>query len=218
MREGNYFTPSHIRTDNESAALRTIPMVVIDPASFEITVNVPSYERSRIKMGLPVAIIPGGDESEGNGEVLATRSGESLEALLESFAVRGEVFSINPAVNPGGRTIQVKIRVKTGHGSLNDGMFVTLWIAAEARTSVVIAPLDAFVYRENQPFVLVVDSRENVARLRSVRVGMEDFANREILAGVEPGEKLVTTGRFLIGDGAPIKTLAPETGNSVEAR
>ena len=218
VQEGIYFTPSFVRTDSESAALQTIPMVVIDSASYEVTVNIPSFERQRIKPGLPVVIVPTGDASSGGGELLASKADQSLEDILETFPVRGQVFSVNPAINPGGRAIQVKIRTTAGAEHIEDGMFVTVWVAADARDDVVVAPLDAFIYRENQPFVFTVDPMDPVARLQRVQLGMQGFVNREIVAGVKPGQRLVTDGRFLISDGTPVKLLDTPIATGGEVR
>lgn len=101
-------------------------------------------------MGQPVRILPGG-----SSEVAALAAVE-LPATVEpqrprSWTARGEVYSVNPAVNPGGRSIQVQIRTTQGADHLRDGMFVACWIAAEQKPDAIVAPFDALLYEEIDP-------------------------------------------------------------------
>ncbi len=193
IEAGQYFSPTRVQTSTETAALSSIPMVLIDPSAFEITVSVPSYERGRIQPGQVAMIGVGSD---------------AMQAIMgDSAAIEGEVFSVNPAVDPGGRAIQVKVRTTRPTDRLEDGMFVTVWIQAEQETDVIVAPLDAVLYQDNQPAVFVVSGEPTVATRREVELGLQGFEGQVITAGVEAGERLVTDGRFQISDGTPVQVL-----------
>jgi RND family efflux transporter MFP subunit len=212
IEEGMYFMPSVVRTDSEAAALQTVPMVIIDPSRYEVTINIPAYERGRIEVGQPALIEP--DNKGLEAADLPILDAPSPEFITDQFPVRGEVFSINPAVNPGGRSIQIKIRTTAGAERLQDGMFVTAWIAAEQRDDVVVAPLNAFVYRDNRPFVYVVDPQTGAVAARAVKLGLGGFTQQEILTGVEVGEQLVTDGRFQLSDGVRVEVLEAEPASA----
>ena len=203
IEQGQYFTPSRVQSGTESAALQSIPMVLIDPSRFEITVSIPSFERGRIEPGTRALVAMDG------GAMRAAIAGDDASS---PDVIEGEVFSVNPAVDPGGRSIQLKVRTdESAAGRLEDGMFVTVWLLAEERTGVVVAPLDAFVYRDDQPLVYAVtggDDGSPVAEVREVELGLGGFERQQITAGVEPGDRLVTTGRFQISDGTPVELLA----------
>jgi multidrug efflux pump subunit AcrA (membrane-fusion protein) len=201
-----------VRTDSEAAALQTVPMVIIDPSRYEVTINIPAYERGRIEVGQPALIEP--DNKGLEAADLPILDAPSPEFITDQFPVRGEVFSINPAVNPGGRSIQIKIRTTAGAERLQDGMFVTAWIAAEQRDDVVVAPLNAFVYRDNRPFVYVVDPQTGAVAARAVKLGLGGFTQQEILTGVEVGEQLVTDGRFQLSDGVRVEVLEAEPASA----
>jgi RND family efflux transporter MFP subunit len=191
VKPGYYFTPSLVRTDSESSALQTVPMVVIDTSVFEVTVPVPSYERGRVKPGQKALIALSGQGS--------------LESTTD--AIRGVVFSVNPAVSPGGRSVQVKIRTTKGTERLEDGVFVTVWIATEERTDVIKAPAAALLYRDNQPFVFVVAPETQTVDLREVSLGLQGLVSHEVTAGVQAGDLLVTDGRFQLTNSAPVEVL-----------
>jgi len=218
IQTGRYFTPTQIRTDDETAALQSVPMVIIDPARFEITVNVPSYERRRIEPG-QTALIAAGEQNildmarDGQDEKATTRRSDFKQeensdvAQLPYSPVRGAVFAVNPAISPGGRAIQVKVRADDPANRLEDGMFVTVWIAAQQRTNVVVAPVGAFTYRNNQPYVFVVNRQSDSVVLRRVTLGLQGFGVQQITSGVEAGELLVTDGRFQLSNGAHVRLL-----------
>lgn len=213
IEKGYYFMPSLVRTDDETAALQTIPIVVIDPDMFEVSVSVPAYERQRIKPGQRVLI----STSEQNIKAVVAEEKEAIGKMedneferianLPGSPVAGEVFSVNPGISPGGRAIQVKIRTENGTEQLQDGMFVIVWIATEKRENVVVAPMGVFTYQNNKPFVFVVDQKTSTAALQPVTLGLQGFDAQQILSGVKSGDLLVTDGRFKLSHKANIRLL-----------
>lgn len=107
IEKGYYFTPSLVRTDSETSALQTMPMVIIDPGSYEITVNVPSYERGRVQIGQSALVAVNDDwmETALSKNDNTSLENPSLDELFTVHPVRGSVYSVNPAISPGGRAI-----------------------------------------------------------------------------------------------------------------
>ena len=207
--EGYYFTQTNIRTTSEADALMTIPMVVIDPTRFEITVDVPAFEARRIHVGQPVELLPGGSTGAALAPLESELPPSQAGTPSPDWQARGTVFSVNPAVNPGGRSVQVKIRTDQGAASqLVDGMFVTCWIEAEKKDDAVTAPFDVFLYEENRPYVFVLDKEHGVARRRDVELGIQGMSLREILSGAADGELLISDGRYRLVDEAPVRVVS----------
>lgn len=214
IEEGFYFTQNSIRTTSETEALQTIPIIVIDPSSYEITVDIPAFEATRVQVGQRVLLTPGNlpatnafDNRQPNGPTAAT--------------AEGTVFSVNPAVNPGGRSVQVVIRSTSGAENLQDGMFTTCWIQVESSDDAIVAPFEAFLFEENQPYVFAIVSDESesgklVAKRRPVSIGIQGLDSRQILTGVAEGERIATTGRYRLVDGAPVTVI--ETANQQKPR
>lgn len=211
IEEGYYFTQNFVKTSSESEALQTIPLVVIDPSQYEIIVDVPSFEAERIEPGQSVLLLPGGTSESATVRAVEGPRDEST-GTAPGWEARGEVYSVNPAINPGGRSIQVKIRTSSGAANLRDGMFVTCWVATEEKPDAVVAPLDALLYEENRPYVFVLHPDEGVVERRAVVLGIQGLTQREIASGVEPGEQLVTDGRYRLVDGAPVRVLEGTNG------
>lgn len=205
VEQGHYFTQNFVKTSSESEALQTVPIVVIDPSEFEITVNVPAYEAGRIQIGQDVTLLPGGSSQS------AIASASQLESTGDSvgsaWKAEGRVYSVNPAVNPGGRSIQVKIRTTDGASHLRDGMFVSCWIATEKKTDAVVVPFDAVLFEENRPYVFVIDEPTKTVVRRDIVLGIQGLRSREIVAGVDAGDRLVTEGRYRLVNGAPVTVI-----------
>lgn len=219
IEEGYYFQPSIVRTDSEEAALNTVPIIMIDPNTFEIAVDIPVYDRDRVQVGQTVLIQTHHSEAQiqpssaqdsinDQNARLKNRTGQTPPTGLNNPGyIRGEVYSVNPAVSPSGRSIQVEIRTKNENMSLKDGMYVTVWIATERKDNVVTAPLESFIFRDNQPYVFVINDADNTVNLREVILGLQGFDSREVINGVKANEWIVTEGRYQLSNGTKVKIL-----------
>jgi multidrug efflux pump subunit AcrA (membrane-fusion protein) len=112
--------------------------------------------------------------------------------------------------------VQVKVRTTGETRRLEDGKYVTAWIATEAQKNVVVAPMGVFLYRDNEPYVYVVDPATRAARQRRVELGLAGLDAQEIRSGVKAGELLVTDGRFQLSDGALVQMLGAESTGKAE--
>lgn len=194
--EGFYMTPGIVRTTTEEALLQTIPIVIIDPSNYEITVDVPPVQGAVVKVGQTAYIKPGGS---------AEANTESFDP--DAFPVHGEVYSVTPSVTPGRRTILVKIRTTKGAELLQDGTFTTIWIATLKKENAIVAPLGSFIYRENEPFVFIANPETKKAEMRKVTLGIQGIDEQEILTGVSEGELIITGGRYQLSNGVSINLL-----------
>ena len=197
IEEGYLFQPGIVRTDSEEAALNTVPIVLIDPNTFEIEVEIPDFEQNRVRVGQPVLIRKGrGGAAE-----------PDLEKIESGEFLKGVVHSVNPAISPAARAIQVEIRTTADATELKDGMFVTVLIAVEKAEAAVAVPLEALLYRNDQAYVFVVSPENMQARLQEVELGMQGVNERVIKQGVTEGDLLVTDGRYQISEGTKVQVL-----------
>lgn len=195
LREGQYVNPQQFDPTNEASATRTAPIVVIDPTSFEIVVDVPLYVGTRVKAGQ-------------NAYLLDQESLASLQAIgdvdnlsLEQYLVPARVVSVSPAVNPEDRSIRARIMTDEVQDELLDGDFVTVWLEVGAKSDAVVAPLSALLQRANRTYIYVVD-KNNRAERREVELGLIGFDGIEVLSGVEIGDRVVTKGKSRLRDGS----------------
>jgi Cu(I)/Ag(I) efflux system membrane fusion protein len=123
------------------------------------------------------------------------------KALLALQALPGETFTgkvayLYPAVNPASRTMQARIVVPNGKGRLRPGMYADVTIDLGATEGITI-PADARVDTGEAQYVFV-SLPGGRFEPRPVTVGARTADRVQILRGVHPGEKVVTTANFLI--------------------
>ncbi|MGB7414693.1 MAG: efflux RND transporter periplasmic adaptor subunit [Thermosynechococcaceae cyanobacterium] len=204
IREGEAFTPQAVSSrlgGDYQGITESVPIIVIDPSSFEVIANVPDASGERVQPGQRILI---GSEAQ-----IQSASGNKP---MGQPRAQGQVFAVNPAVSPGGRSIQVRSRITEGNAKLQHGQQVSQWIAISSKQNAVVVPLNAIVYRDQQPYVFVVNEAEGKVEQRPVELGINGLTQREITSGVQPGDLLVTEGQNRLVDGAPVKV----TGNSGE--
>ncbi len=195
LRENEYYTPQSVSSQlgqDYGKILDRIPIVVVDPSQYEVVAGFAAYQ---------------GDQVESGQTALVTQdpSGTRGDNLLANADARGQVTAVNPAVNPSDRSIEVTARLTSSSKSLKHGQNVTTWIAtAEAPTAIVV-PLNAVTYRDQQPYVFVVNPENNKVEQRQVDVGIEGLSERQIISGVSAGESVVVSGQDRLVDGATVQ-------------
>ncbi|MBE9063412.1 efflux RND transporter periplasmic adaptor subunit [cf. Phormidesmis sp. LEGE 11477] len=194
IRENEYYSQQAVSSQlgNYQELLNRVPIVVIDPSDFEVVAELPASSGDRIKSGQTALITPN-----------VTQVASTSNNLADRAEARGEVYSVTPAVSPGNRSIDVTAQISSGFANLQHGGSVTLWVAADEKENAVVVPLNAVVFRNQVPYVFVVND-ENIVEQREVELGVEGLDKREILSGVKPGEQLVTEGQNGLVDGAEV--------------
>ena len=127
---------------------------------------------------------------------------DSLEVEVPSagMKVRGTVAEIAPSADPLSRTAPVKINIEHKPG-LRTGQFARVILPVEETTTLLI-PASAIVPFGQMNKVFVIE--ENKARLRLVRIGSRGPEQVEILAGIRPGDKVITSNNSLLVSGQPV--------------
>jgi multidrug efflux pump subunit AcrA (membrane-fusion protein) len=217
IEQGRYFSPQTLQTGSESGALSTVPVVIINPSYFEITVQLPAFERDAVEVGSEVLIDAGG-ATEATRQRTAERpgigSGRAPGLAVSDYAVRGRVTAISPSLDPERRSFQVTIRSNSGSVRLQDGEFVTTWIAGREATDTVIVPYDAIRFEDNAAYVFVYDPQPRVARRTAVQLGLQGIAGVAIVSGLDAGTLIVTSGVERLSDGDRVRRIGEQRGTS----
>lgn len=109
----------------------------------------------------------------------------------------GRITYVADVMDVQTRTLKVRIELLNRDGKLKSGMFATAYIAVGSRSDVVAVPL-ASVQSQRQQSIVFVETERNVFDRRLVRTGVQFGDEVEILEGVQPGEKVVKAGGFLL--------------------
>jgi cobalt-zinc-cadmium efflux system membrane fusion protein len=151
---------------------------VCDPNKIWIMLNVRQEDIPYIRNGLPVQFL------SDNGDQKAD----------------GLISWISPSVDARTRTLKVRVEVENPDGKLRNNTFGTGKIILREEPNAVVVPQESVQATTDSQFVFVRDKNyfdENspkIFHVRQVRLGAKNGRNVEILAGVLPGEVVVTKG------------------------
>ncbi len=202
IREGEYWTPQIVNvTGDYQGIIDRLPIVLINPERFEVNVDLPAFQAGKVKPGQRAFVILDRDRAK------ATSGRITGQDLMQLASATGKVFSVSPSVSPGERSVRVTIRIDEGVNNLQDGEQVSAWIATEEKDRAIVAPFNTFMFCDRQPHVFVVNEAEGIVEQRAIKQGIEGLAKREILEGVQPGDKLVTEGKNRLVNGAPVEII-----------
>ena len=198
--EGEYFSPQIVTSQlggDYQGILERIPMVIIDPTLYEVIVDLADPTGEKVRTGQEAFVAP--ETAIGDTAVDDTDNN-----LIAAARARGEVFAVNPAISPGGRAVEARVRLNPATTeNLRHGEQVLTWIAVEEDPNAVVVPLNAVVYRDQVPYVFVVN--EGAVEQREVELGIRSITNQQIISGVQAGESVVTQGQNRLVDGAPVQ-------------
>ena len=116
----------------------------------------------------------------------------------------GKVDTVLPDVNPATRTIKVRIVLSNKGRHLLPGMFVTVRFDSGDRKEALMIPLES-VIRTGQRSIVMVDAGKAGFVATEVKTGREAAGMVEVLDGLKAGQKVVTSGQFLIDSEASLR-------------
>jgi RND family efflux transporter MFP subunit len=115
------------------------------------------------------------------------------------LTLRGRVAYIDPRVDPQARTAKVRVEVPNTDGRLRLGMYVSMVFTTRGGERVVIVPRSAVqALGERLVVYLPVKDEEGKFIQRQIRVGESAGDGYAVLAGLRPGEVVVTDGSFFL--------------------
>lgn len=119
-------------------------------------------------------------------------------AAYPGLVLQGRVGYIDPQVQPETRTAKLRVEVPNPSGRLRFGMYVDVH-AGETGRAAVLVPTGALQIVGARSVVYVA-SPDDPGRFteRSVDVGAPAGGRVPVLAGLEPGERIVTEGAFFL--------------------
>ena len=201
ISRGQYWSPNFLNTSSEDAVLQTVPILVIAPDEFEVTVALPSFDGNTVERGQKAFLVT--TEAAANAAL-----GGCETCDVASSAVPASVYAVSPTVSPDGRSITVKLRTEPGTTALKDGMYVSAWIIVQEKDNALRLPRNALMFRGNDVFAFVVKSGSTVER-RKLQLGIRSVDGVEVRSGISAGEQVVTRGRDRLSTGASVKVVAP---------
>lgn len=136
--------------------------------------------------------------------LVSIRKGQTVPSRFDALrgkALAGKVVEIAAQGDTSSHTFVVKLELPARSGAAS-GMFGRARFTTGTEEQLLVPALAVFE-REGLHYLYVVDT-ENIARLRMVTVGEPVGEQISVLSGLNPGERIVRSGRERVTDGGRI--------------
>jgi membrane fusion protein, heavy metal efflux system len=133
-------------------------------------------------------------------DLTSVQAGQAVTLKFEGLPDRelsGSITYVAPAIDPHTRSAKARVPLKNQDGTLRANLYGQARIAAgEARTGVSVPR--AAVQRVKNVALVFVRLNDGEYETRRVQLGAASEASFEVVRGIKAGEKVVTTGSFLL--------------------
>jgi Cu(I)/Ag(I) efflux system membrane fusion protein len=124
-------------------------------------------------------------------------SGADVEfAGLPARTFKGFVTYVNPMLDSTSRAVRARVSVTNTDNVLKPGMYATVRLDTPARTALTVP--GSAVLRTGQRNIVFVDMGGGELMPHDIELGRTAGEYTEVLAGVEPGQRVVTSAQFLL--------------------
>jgi len=161
----------------------TTPVVEIaDTHSLNLVAGIPAEDGSASRDGMPARV----SVTNAPGRVFP-----------------GVVINVGE-VDPQSGMLSVRLAVPGSASELKVGVFATADIVIHSNPAAIVVPKSAVISRSGRDVVFVVD-KDNIAHQVSVTTGNERGDVVEIVAGIKPGDRVISLGQYELSDGAKVR-------------
>ena len=134
------------------------------------------------------------------------RPGLAIDARSAAFPdtpFRGVIHTVDPVIDPNTRAVTVRARLPNPERLLRPGMLLTVAVENQPRMGLSVPEL-AVIGEGESRFVYTIDERGRAQRT-AVRTGARSGGRVEILAGLRPGQRVITEGVVKVSDDMQVR-------------
>ena len=149
-------------------------------------------------------------------ELPLVRVGQTVLVELPAMPgqrIEGEIRTIDPVLDPATRSAKIRAVLQNPGGALKPEMYVNALIRVDLGE--VVAIPEAAVFATGTRSLVFVDKGDGLFEPREVTLGAKADDWYELKAGVQDGERVVTSGNFLIDSESRLK--AALQGSTMES-
>lgn len=133
-------------------------------------------------------------------DLARVKEGQAATVVTQAYPNRpffGRLTWIAATIDEQTRTLTVRVEVDNEERLLRPGMFARVLLAAETRKGVLTIPPSAVLTERGEVFVFV-DAGAGRFQKKEIRVGIRSSSALEVVEGLQAGDRVVTTGNFLL--------------------
>jgi len=186
----------------EMAAAGTPLLTVMDTTSVVARAHIPQDQAALLKLGDKATItVPAAVPGAVHGE---------------DDPIDGRVTVVSPALDPNSTTVEVWVRAKNPKGRLRPGTSVQISMLARAVPNSVVIPAAAVLTAPDKNSYVMVAGSDNRAHQKTVKTGIRQDDQVQILDGLAEGDRVVTSGAYGLPDNTKIRVEAAQESDKAE--
>jgi membrane fusion protein, copper/silver efflux system len=142
-------------------------------------------------------------------DLIGLKSGQAAAISFRDnpgASFKGKVAFIYPEVNPDTRTTQVRIVVDNAAGQFRIGQYADVRIDAPVTEGEAVVVPESAIIDDGSKQTAFVSLPNGVFEARQLTLGARANGYAEVRSGLEPGEKIVVSGNFLIDSESNLQT------------
>lgn len=146
------------------------------------------------------------------------RPGQSIVARSAAFPdqpFNGTIHTIDPVIDPQTRAVMVRARLPNPDRRLRPGMMLNVGIENMPRMALSVPEL-AVIGEGDDRFVYTIGD-DSKAQRTPVRTGIRSGGRIEILAGLRPGQRVITEGVVKVADEMLVRLAGTQNSRRAEA-
>ena len=151
-----------------------------------------------------------------SADVRPGRAVEASATAIPGATFKGKVSAILPEVNAVTRTIKARVELANPDGRLVPGMFASVDFSPDEATETLVVPTEAVIATGKRSVVIVAEGEGKFTPVE-VEPGAEGNGETEIRRGLQAGQRVVTSGQFLIDSEASLRGTAARMSSAKAA-
>lgn len=135
-------------------------------------------------------------------------TGDKIRFLTEgdSEVFTGEVYAIEPQIDPVTRTLLVRALSPNKDRKLIPGQFVRISLTLENKQNTIMVPTMAIVPDADEHLVFLV--KDGTAVSQKVNIGFRGAQDVEVVSGLSAGDSVIVAGIQLVKDGSAVRVMS----------
>lgn len=122
---------------------------------------------------------------------------------------QGKVIELLPDLETATRTLKARVTLKNSEALLKPGMYLNVQLAQPVAETLLAIPQEALITTGSSNRVVLMDGN-GYFRPQEIATGRAQNGWVEVLSGLREGERVVTSGQFLIDSEASLRTVLPQ--------
>jgi multidrug efflux pump subunit AcrA (membrane-fusion protein) len=143
-------------------------------------------------------------------DAAAVRVGRPATITGPEGVLTGKVTVVSPSVDPSTTTVEIWVQAENPEEKMKPGGTVRVSIRADLIQDTVLVPAAALLNSDEGGEKVMIVDKDSKAHERKVTVGIREGNRVQILGGVNPGEKVVTSGGLGLDDKAKVTIKSEE--------